>query len=97
MDESQGHDGRFVYDTHSEVELDGRIVDLRFVAYRLPHAYADAVKFYRTKAESAMESRLVSLKRELFHCEKDAREAFDIVMGTDKERIFEADVNVFMD
>jgi transposase len=44
-----------------------------------------------------MKSRLVSLKRELFHCEKDAREAFDIVMGTDKERIFEADVNVFMD
>ena len=97
MDESQKHEGRYIYDTHSEVELDGRIVDLRFVAYRLPHAYADAVKFYRTKAKSAMESRLVSLKRELFHCGKDAMEAFDIVMGTDKERIFRSDVEVFMD
>ena len=97
MDESKGHEGRYVYDTHSEVELDGRIMDLRFVAYRLPKSYSDAVRFYRTKALSAMESRLVSLKRELFHCDKDAREAFDIVMGTDKEGIFSADVEVFMD
>ena len=97
MDESNGHEGRYVYDTHSEVELDGRIMDLRFVAYRLPKSYSDAVRFYRTKALSAMESRLVSLKRELFHCDKDAREAFDIVMGTDKEGIFSADVDVFMD
>ena len=97
MDESAKHEGRYIYDTHSEVELDGRVVDLRFVAYRLPNAYSDAVKFYRTKAFSAMESRLVSLKRELFHCEKDAREAFDIVMGTDKEGIFRSDVDVFID
>ena len=97
MDESPEHEGRFIYDTHSEVELDGKTVDLRFVAYRLPHAYAEAAEFYRTKASSAMESRLVSLKRELFHCEKDAREAFDIVMGTDKEKIFRSDVEIFED
>ena len=97
MDESAEHEGRYIYDTHSEVELDGKVVDLRFVAYRLPNAYSDAVKFYRTKAFSAMESRLVSLKRELFHCEKDAREAFDIVMGTDKEGIFRSEVDVFID
>ena len=53
MDESAEHEGRYIYDTHSEVELDGRVVDLRFVAYRLPNAYSDAVKFYRTKAFSA--------------------------------------------
>ena len=97
MDESPEHEGRFIYDTHSEVTLNGRTVDLRFVAYRLPHAYSDAVEFYRTKAFTAMESRLVSLKRELFHCEKDAKEAFDIVMGTDKEGIFRSDVDVFLD
>jgi len=37
MDESAEHEGRYIYDTHSEVELDGKVVDLRFVAYRLPN------------------------------------------------------------
>ena len=97
MDESSIHEGRFIYDTHSEMELDGRIVDLRLIAYRLPYALTEAKEFYRTKGLSDMGSKLTSLKRELFFCEDDARNAFQKVLGSGSADIFDCDVDIWYD
>ena len=50
MDESPEHERWFLYDTHSEMELNRWAVDLRLIAYRLPYTLTKAKEFYRTGA-----------------------------------------------
>lgn len=81
MDESKEHEGRLYYDTDSDTIL-GRDVtmDLRFIAFSLPGGYERAEEFVRGQGLVSFTKRISSLGK--FHCEKDAREAFDKVMGS---------------
>ena len=76
MDESERFPGRRYYDTVADIEiLPGRTERLRFVAFTLPYGKARAEEFLRTQGLSVFAKSMSNLGK--FHCEDDARRAFD--------------------
>jgi len=95
MDESPDHKGRLYYDTDSDTVLGkGVIRNLRFVAFSLPGGYEKAVDFIKDQGLKSFTKRISSLGK--FHCEKDAKEAFDKALKS-SYGAYTADMNVYFD
>ena len=95
MDESEEHGGRLYYDTDSDTVLGkGVTKDLRFIAFSLPGGYERAEEFIRGQGLTSFTKRISSLGK--FHCEKDAREAFDKVLGS-AYGAYSAEPDIYLD
>lgn len=95
MDESQEHPGRLYYDTDSDTVLGkGVTKNLRFVAFSLPGGYERAERYIREQGLKTFVKRMSSLGK--FHCEKDAREAFDKAVRS-SYGAYAADPNIYLD
>lgn len=95
MDGSEEHGGRLYYDTDSDTVLGkGVTKDLRFIAFSLPGGYERAEEFIRNQGLTSFKKRISSLGK--FQCEKDAREAFDKVLGS-AYGAYSAEPDIYLD
>ena len=95
MDESPEHKGRLYYDTDSDTVL-GKGVNrnLRFVAFSLPGGYERSETYIRGQGLKSFTRKMSSLGK--FHCEKDAREAFDKALRS-SYGAYTAEPNIYLD